>query len=167
MRGKTGLPLATNMVVTAFDHVPRSIALNSVQIVLSDHHYWGGLRASQHLGAMCNTFGLGLSMHSNSHLGISMMAMSHLAAATPNLTYACDTHYPWIEEADEVIAGGKVPIAGGCVTLGDAPGLGVSLDPERLARAHATYNRIAIRTRDDLGQMRKYDPAFASAKPRY
>lgn len=164
---RTGLPLATNMVVTAFDHVPRSIALNSVQIVLSDHHYWGGLRASQHLGAMCNTFGLGLSMHSNSHLGISMMAMSHLAAATPNLTYACDTHYPWIEEADEVIAGGKVPIAGGCVTLGDAPGLGVSLDPERLARAHATYNRIAIRTRDDLGQMRKYDPAFASAKPRY
>ncbi|WP_374282590.1 glucarate dehydratase family protein [Novosphingobium sp.] len=164
---RTGLPLATNMVVTAFEHFPKSIALNSVQIVLSDHHYWGGLRASQNLGAMCRTFGLGLSMHSNSHLGISLMAMSHLAAATPNLTYACDTHYPWVEEADEVIAGGKVPIAGGCVTLGDAPGLGVTLDPERLARGHATYNRIAIRTRDDLGQMRKYDPAFASAKPRY
>lgn len=164
---RTGLPLATNMVVTAFEHFPKSIALNSVQIALSDHHYWGGLRASQNLGAMCRTFGLGLSMHSNSHLGISLMAMSHLAAATPNLTYACDTHYPWVEEADEVIAGGKVPIAGGCVTLGDAPGLGVTLDPERLARGHATYNRIAIRTRDDLGQMRKYDPAFASAKPRY
>ena len=164
---RTGLPLATNMVVTAFEHFPKSIALNSVQIVLSDHHYWGGLRASQNLGAMCRTFGLGLSMHSNSHLGISLMAMSHLAAATPNLTYACDTHYPWVEEADEVIAGGKVGIAGGCVTLGDAPGLGVTLDPERLARGHATYNRIAIRTRDDLGQMRKYDPAFASAKPRY
>lgn len=164
---RTGLPLATNMVVTAFEHFPKSIALNSVQIVLSDHHYWGGLRASQNLGAMCRTFGLGLSMHSNSHLGISLMAMSHLAAATPNLTYACDTHYPWVEEADEVIAGGKVGIAGGCVTLGDAPGLGVTLDLERLARGHATYNRIAIRTRDDLGQMRKYDPAFASAKPRY
>ena len=164
---RTGLPLATNMVVTAFDHFPKSIALNSVQIVLSDHHYWGGLRATQHLSAMCDTFGLGLSMHSNSHLGISLMAMSHLAAATPNLTYACDTHYPWVEEADEVITGGKVPIRGGCVEVSDAPGLGVTLDHERLARAHGTYNRIAIRTRDDLGQMRKYDPAFSSAKPRY
>lgn len=163
----TGLPLATNMVVTAFEHFPKSIALGSVQIVLSDHHYWGGLRATQQLGRMCETFGLGLSMHSNSHLGISLMAMSHLAAATPNLTYACDTHYPWVEEADEVIAGGKVPITGGCVTVRDTPGLGVTLDPERLARAHATYQRIAIRTRDDLGQMRKYDPAFSSAKPRY
>jgi len=23
--------------------------------------------------------------------------MTHLAAATPNLTYDCDTHYPWID----------------------------------------------------------------------
>jgi glucarate dehydratase len=106
-------------------------------------------------------------MHSNSHLGISLMAMSHLAAATRNLTYACDTHYPWVEEADEVITGGKVPIIAGCVEVGDAPGLGVTLDRERLACAHATYNRIAICNRDDLGQMRKYDPAFISTKPRY
>ena len=155
------------MVVTDFDQLRRSVAINSVQIVLSDHHYWGGLRDSQHLGAMCRTFGLGLSMHSNSHLGISLMAMAHLAAASPELTYACDTHYPWVEEADEVIAGGKIAIAGGCVTVGDAPGLGLSLDPERLARGHATFNRIAIRTRDDAGQMRKYDPAFSAAKPRY
>lgn len=163
----TGLPLATNMVVTSFEQLRTSVAIDAVQIVLSDHHYWGGLRASQELGAMCRTFGLGLSMHSNSHLGISLMAMSHLAAATPNLTYACDTHYPWVEDADEVIAGGKVPIIGGCVEVGDAPGLGVTLDRERLARAHATFQRIAIRSRDDAGQMRKYDPAFSAAKPRF
>ncbi len=164
---RSGLPLATNMVVTDFDQFRSSVAMNAVQIVLSDHHYWGGLRASQTLSAMCNTFGLGLSMHSNSHLGISLMAMSHLAAATPNLTYACDTHYPWVEPADEVISGGKLPFTNGCITVGDAPGLGVALDRERLARAHATYNRITIRTRDDTGQMRKYDPAFSPAKPRY
>ncbi|MBN8817253.1 MAG: glucarate dehydratase [Sphingomonas sp.] len=164
---RTGLPLATNMVVTCFDHLRRSVALDAVQIVLGDHHYWGGLKASQTLGAMCQTFGLGLSMHSNSHLGISLMAMSHLAAATPNLTYACDTHYPWVEEADEVVAAGKVPITGGAVHLGDTPGLGVTLDRDRLARGHDTFNRIAIRTRDDLGQMRRYDPAFSAAKPRY
>lgn len=164
---RTGLPLATNMVVTCFDHLRRSVAIDAVQIVLSDHHYWGGLKASQVLGAMCDTFGLGLSMHSNSHLGISLMAMSHLAAATSNLTYACDTHYPWVEEADEVIEGGKIPIVGGAVALSDRPGLGVRLDQDQLARAHDTYNRISIRTRDDLGQMRRYDPGFSAAKPRF
>jgi glucarate dehydratase len=163
----TGLPLATNMVVTSFDELRRSIALNSVQIVLSDHHYWGGLRDSQALGAMCRTFDLGLSMHSNSHLAISLMAMAHLAATTPNLTYACDTHYPWIEDADEVVVGGKVRFQGGCIVLDDAPGLGLSIDQERLARAHETFLRIPIRTRDDAGQMRKYDPAFNAAKPRF
>jgi L-alanine-DL-glutamate epimerase-like enolase superfamily enzyme len=56
------------------------------QVVLSDHHYWGGLRRSRLLAGICDTFGLGLSMHSNSHLGISLAAMVHLAAATPNLS---------------------------------------------------------------------------------
>ena len=97
---RTGLPLATNMVVTDFDEFRRSVAQNSVQIVLADHHYWGGLRDTQTLAKMCDVFGLGVSMHSNSHLGISLMAMAHVAAAVPNLDYACDTHYPW-QEPDE------------------------------------------------------------------
>src|SRR5262245_30252126 len=54
---RTGLPLATNMVVTDFDELRRSIPLNSVQIVLSDHHYWGGLHDTQTLARMCDVFG--------------------------------------------------------------------------------------------------------------
>jgi glucarate dehydratase len=161
----TGLPLATNMVVTSMDEFRRNIALNGVQIVLSDHHYWGGLRATQVLATMCDTFGLGLSMHSNSHLGISLMAMSHLAAAVPNLTYACDTHYPW--QDDEVIQGGKIAIEGGCVTLTDAPGLGVELDHAALRRLHERYLQCGITQRDDAAQMRKFRPDWTRKKPRY
>lgn len=161
----TGLPLATNMVVTSMDEFRRNIALNGVQIVLTDHHYWGGLRATQVLAAMCDTFGLGLSMHSNSHLGISLMAMSHLAATVPNLTYACDTHYPW--QDDEVVQGGKIAIEGGCVTLTDAPGLGVELDRDALAALHERYLRCGITQRNDAAQMRKFRPDWTFRKPRY
>src|SRR5262249_56961328 len=70
---RTGIPLATNMVVTDFDEFRRSVALDSVQIVLSDHHYWGGRRDNQVLARMCDTFGVGISMHSNSQLGISLV----------------------------------------------------------------------------------------------
>ena len=162
---RTGLPLATNMVVTNWAELRRSIELNSVQIILSDHHYWGGLRATQALAKACETFGLGLSMHSNSHLGISLMAMTHLAASVEHLSYACDTHYPW--QQDEVLVGGKVPIRGGCVRIDSAPGLGVSLDRERLGELHESFLRCRIRTRNDVVQMQRYRPDWRQLKPRF
>ena len=161
----TGMPLATNMVVTNWEELRQSVALNAVQIVLSDHHYWGGLRATQALAKTCESFGLGLSMHSNSHLGISMMAMTHLAASVSHLSYACDTHYPW--QSDEVLLGGKVPIVGGCVHLTDKPGLGVELDYEHLAKLHEDFKVCRIRTRNDVMQMQRFKPDWQQVKPRF
>src|SRR2546423_917891 len=108
-----GTPQGSNVAVTSFADVPKARALDAVQIVLSDPHYWGGMRQLQHLSHMCEVLGMGLSMHSNSHLGVSLMAMSHVAAACPNLTYACDTHYPWQTEKDEVAEGGRIPFQNG------------------------------------------------------
>jgi glucarate dehydratase len=161
----TRLPLATNMVVTTFDELKRSLALGSVSVVLSDHHYWGGLRATQHLARLCELHGLGLSMHSNSHLGISLIAMTHVAACVPNLRYACDTHYPWQEE--EVIAGGRVAFEGGAVKVPRRPGLGVELDARALDALHRQYLECGIRSRNDVAQMRKYDPTFSGRAPRF
>ena len=158
-------PLATNMVVTTMDEFRRNASLNAVKILLSDHHYWGGLRATASLARMCEVFGMGMSMHSNSHLGISLMAMTHAAAAIPNLTYACDTHYPWQEE--EVIQGGRIRFVEGAVELPDRPGLGVELDRAALARLHQQYLDCGVRQRDDLAQMRRYDPTFSGASPRF
>ncbi len=161
----TGLPLATNMVITNWAELKRSIELNACQILLSDHHFWGGLRATQALSRTCEAFGLGLSMHSNSHLGISLMAMSHLAASVQHLSYACDTHYPW--QRDEILVGGKVPIIDGCVQLTDLPGLGVELDQARLAELHTDFLNCRIRTRNDVVQMQRFRPEWQQVKPRF
>lgn len=161
----TRLPLATNMVITTLEEFRDGVDRGAVKVLLSDHHYWGGLRVTQTLARMCRLWGLGLSMHSNSHLGISLMAMTHVAAAVPNLTYACDTHYPWQEE--EVIAGGRVRFEDGAVRVPDTPGLGVTLDRDRLAELHEQYVRCGVRNRDDLTQMRKYDPSFTGRQPRF
>jgi glucarate dehydratase len=159
------MPLATNMCVVAFGHLPAAIKANAVQVVLSDHHYWGGLRRSKLLAGICETFGLGLSMHSNSHLGISLAAMVHLAAATPNLTYACDTHWPW--KTQDVIKGEPLTFANGALRVPDGPGLGVELDRDALAALHEQYLKCGIRTRDDTGYMRQIDPVYEYRQPRW
>ena len=82
----TPIPLSTNMCVTAFGHIPTAFRQRAVQVILGDHHGWGGLTAFRDLGAVCRTLGWGLSQHSNSHLGISFAAMIHAGAAIPHLT---------------------------------------------------------------------------------
>ncbi len=162
---KLGIPLATNMCTTALEHLPSAFRLGSEQIILSDHHYWGGFQPCQTLAQFCKIFGRGLSMHSNSHAGISLMAMTHLGAATPNLTYALDTHYPW--QREELIAGGRVKFEDGNVILPDEPGLGVELDHAALERLHQQYVAAGITERDDQTELRKYQPDFTATPVRY
>jgi glucarate dehydratase len=161
-------PLASNVAVTSFADVPKAKQLNAVQVVLSDPHYWGGMRQMQHLSHLCGVLGLGMSMHSNSHLGLSLMAMTHAAAACPNLTYACDTHYPWQSERDEIVEGGRIKFVNGAVVIPDKPGLGVTLDYDQLARGRERYAKIPFRKRDDEAEMRKHvDPNWKRVLPRW
>ncbi len=154
----TDVPLATNMCVIAMEHLPPAIAQDAVQVVLSDHHLWGGLRKSALLGQITEVWGMGLSMHSNSHLGVSLAAMVHLAAATPNLTYACDTHYPW--KTQDVVTDGVLSFSGGSVTVPTTPGLGVTLDRDRLGELHELYLSCGVRRREDTAYMRSIHPDF-------
>ena len=165
VQAATDIPLATNMYVVTNDHLPPNMAQDAFRVILSDHHYWGGLQASRELGRICAIWGLGLSMHSNSHLGISLAAMTHLAAATPNLTYDCDTHYPW--QVDEVVEGGRFTFTDGTLTVPEGPGLGVTLDREALGRLHQNYLDCGITVRDDVTEMKKHWPDWEFARPKF
>lgn len=159
------MPLATNLVVVEFEQVIEAVRKDAVQIVLSDHHYWRGATGAVHLGEMCRAAGLGVSMHSNSHLGISLAAMCHVAAATPNLTYDCDTHYPW--STKEIIKGGRPEFRNGTLKVPDGPGLGVELDPDAVAELHDLYKRAMVQDRDDTDEMLKYVPDYVRKVPRW
>ncbi|MFF9327815.1 glucarate dehydratase family protein [Streptomyces sp. NPDC014776] len=163
----TGVPLATNMCVTTFAEIKEAFARDAVQVVLSDHHYWGGLRNTQQLAAICRTFGVGVSMHSNTHLGISLAAMTQVAATVPNLHHACDSHYPW--QAEDVLTE-RLAFEDGRIAVSDAPGLGVELDRDRLAFLHRRWRDDdgRLRERDDAAAMRAVDPGWVTpAVPRW
>ncbi|WP_079132596.1 glucarate dehydratase family protein [Streptomyces nanshensis] len=163
----TDVPLATNMCVTTFPEIPPAFTSGAVQVVLSDHHYWGGPTRTRELAAVCRTFGVGLSMHSNTHLGISLAAMTHVASTVPNLDYACDSHYPW--QSEDVLTR-RLTFRDGRVDVSDAPGLGVEVDRERLAVLHRRWldDDGTLRDRDDAAAMREADPEWVTpAVPRW
>ncbi|GEB57903.1 enolase C-terminal domain-like protein [Streptomyces gardneri] len=157
---RTDVPLATNMCVTTFEEVPEAFAKEAVRIVLCDHHYWGGLHRTRELAALCRTYGVGLSMHSNTHLGISLAAMTQVAATLPGLHHACDTHYPW--QTEDVVTTRPV-FRAGRLTVSDAPGLGVELDRPALAALHRRWldDDGTLRDRDDTAAMHAADPGWS------
>lgn len=164
---RTGIPMATNMCVVETGHIPEAIRLNSVQVILIDQHYWGGFRPSLNLAALCKIFGIGVSMHSNSHLGISLAGMVHLGAATENLTYALDTHWPWKDPSEDIVSTAGFQFADGAIRVPDKPGLGVELDRDALGRLHEKYLSSSIRTRNDTGYMQSIEPGYQYVAPRW
>lgn len=166
VRSATSLPLATNMVVVSPETLERAVEAGAVDIVLADHHYWGGLAVTRELGRICAAHGLGLSMHSNSHLGVSLAAMVHAAAATPELDHACDTHYPW-NAASDIVVPGVITFTEGAVAVPDGPGLGVDLRRDVVDRLHRAYLESGRTVRDDTAYARTVDPGYDPTLPRF
>ena len=154
VRRQTKIPLATNMVVTRLEHVAPGFHKGSIDIVLLDNHYMGGLNNVRYWAAICEALGWGCSGHSNNHLGVSMATMTHMNCAVSRVGYDADTHYPWTSE--DIIKGPKLQFKDGKMALPDAPGLGVEIDPDKMAALKENVGRA--RSRKEL--LTKWDPAY-------
>ncbi len=160
VRKKTGLTMSTNSCVTRFEHIARAVQTKPIDVVLGDHHGWGGITAFQSLGTMAENLGWGLSQHSNNHAGITMAAMIHVGAVVPQLTLAGDTHYVWLVEGADIIDGPNLTIKDGHMQVPTGAGVGVNLDRDKLARAHEVYKKSGMRRRDDAGTMQRMVPGW-------
>jgi len=135
VRKSIAIPLATNMCLVAYDQLAPGIRLGSVDVILADVHYWGGLRENQRMVAVCDAFQLGVGLHSDRELGISTAAMLHLAASTPSLVYAIDSHYH--DQVDDIITT-PFEYQNGHFQVPTGPGLGVEVDWDKVE----LYNRL-------------------------
>jgi glucarate dehydratase len=160
VRKQTGLVMSTNMCVTRLEHIPQALQLKPIDVVLCDHHGWGGIITCQALGQIADVAGWKVSQHSNNHAGITMAAMIHVGAVVPQLTVASDTHYPWLIEGADIIEGPNLTISNGHMKTPTAPGVGVRLDLDKLARAHEIYTKCGMRERDDATTMRMVEPGW-------
>ncbi|MEO5925552.1 MAG: enolase C-terminal domain-like protein [Bryobacteraceae bacterium] len=139
-REKVRMPLATNTVVVNFEQLAANILNTAVDVILLDTTFWGGIRACVKAAAVCETFQLGVAVHSSGELGIQLATMLHLGAVIPNLAFAADAHYHHL--TDDVIEGGLMKYENGSIAVPTAPGLGVKLDHDRLGAYQDLYRRL-------------------------
>lgn len=140
VREKVRMPLATNTVVVNFEQLAANILNTAVDVILLDTTFWGGIRPCLRAAAVCDTFQLGIAVHSSGELGIQLATMLHLGAVLPNLSFAADAHYHHL--ADDIIVGGKLKYEQGAISVPDGPGLGVQLDRAKLSEYAELYQRL-------------------------
>jgi glucarate dehydratase len=134
------IPLSTNTVVVDFEQLAANVLAPAVDVVLLDTTFWGGIRPCVKAAAVCETFQLGVAVHSSGELGIQLATMLHLGAVKPTLTFSADAHYHHL--ADDIIEGEKVRYHDGRIEIPDAPGLGVRLDRDKLEEYAELYKEL-------------------------
>ena len=139
-RQKVRLPLATNTVVVGFEQLAANVLNTAVDVILLDTTFWGGIRQCVKAAGVCETFQLGVAVHSSGELGIQLATMLHLGAVIPNLSFAADAHYHHL--VDDIIEGGKFKYEGGSIKVPEGPGLGVKLDREKVEQYSELYKRL-------------------------
>ncbi|MPN17591.1 Glucarate dehydratase [bioreactor metagenome] len=139
VRKQIRIPIATNMYPARFDDLGPAIRMGSVDVVLTDLHYWEGPRGVKELEAICRTFNMGVAMHSGAEFGIELAAMIHTAATIPTMTFAGDAHYHYL--TDDIIQGGLMKYEDGCIRVPKGPGLGVALDEEKMEKYERLYKQ--------------------------
>jgi len=140
VREKVRMPLATNTVVVNFEQLAANVLNTAVDVILLDTTFWGGIRPCVKAAGICETFQLGVAVHSSGELGIQLATMLHLAAVIPNLSFAVDAHYHQL--TDDIIQGGKMKYEGGTIAVPSGPGLGVKLDYDSLSGYNELYRRL-------------------------
>ncbi len=163
-KNATNMPVATNMIATNWRQFYHAAALKSVDIVLADPHFWG-LEGSLRMASILDDWGLTWGSHSNNHFDITLTTFAHVAAAAPGKPTALDTH--WIWQDGQNLLDDTPQIKDGYLEVPDRPGLGVTLNMDKVMEANRLYNQMPSHDRDDAMAMQYLIPnwKYDSKKP--
>ena len=151
------LPVATNMIATDWRQFYHAAALKSVDIVLADPHFWG-FGGSVRMAQILNDWGLTWGSHSNNHFDITLTAFAHVAAAGPGNPTALGP--PWILQERQNLLKDTPQIVDGYLQVPKKPGMGVTIDMEKVMEANALYNKLSSHDRDDALAMQYLIPGW-------
>lgn len=131
LRRASDVPLALNESVVGPTSVLEILREEAAEFLLPDTHIAGGIQPCVATGRLCEAADLPCIMHCGHDLGPKTAAMLHIAAACPSYSLANDSTYYGLE--DDVITE-ALRVNHGRMAVPTAPGLGVEIDMEKIAR---------------------------------
>jgi L-alanine-DL-glutamate epimerase-like enolase superfamily enzyme len=130
VRRRVSSPIAADESCTTVRSALELIKAEACDVFVVYPSEAGGLTRASQIASLAAAAGKWCAIGSWAELGVATTANVHLAASSSNFPFANDTHYP-LQRADVLTE--PVEIADGRIVVSREPGLGVTLDPARVA----------------------------------
>jgi L-alanine-DL-glutamate epimerase-like enolase superfamily enzyme len=142
VRSRIDTPLLANEASwTRFDQL-EVVRAGAADVISVDNQMDAGLLNMKRSAGICEVAGLPVLKHSLGELGVAVYADVHVMASTPNFLCANQSYGALL--TDDIIAGvDMLPYHDGARGVPHAPGLGVQLDRDRIARYAELYEKEA------------------------
>jgi L-alanine-DL-glutamate epimerase-like enolase superfamily enzyme len=131
VRRAVSTPIAADESCTTLRSALDLIEADAVDVFVVYPSEAGGLTRATQIAAVADAAGKWCVIGSWAELGVATIANTHVVAASSNFPFASDTHYPL--QVDDVLTS-AVQIEDGSIAVPHDPGLGVTLDPDRVAQ---------------------------------
>lgn len=155
VRERIDVPLLANEASwTRYDQL-QVIKQGAADVISVDNQMDGGLLNLKRAAGLCEAAGLPVLKHSLGELGVAQTAGVHVLASTPNILHASQGYASML--SDDVLT---QPLLheNGRVAPPHGPGLGVRLDPDKVAKYAELYA-------SEAGGFAFHDPAALASAP--
>lgn len=139
LRSRTTTPIGANQTAWLLHKVPEIIAKQAADVIVTDPHQLGSIRAFRDVAGMCEVARIPLVKHSFGDLGVTTAATLHVLGGLHEPTLAHQTHLNLLEH--DLLAE-RLEFVEGALPVPTAPGLGVELDRHALEHYAELYERI-------------------------
>lgn len=140
VRRSVGTPLCIDQGAQTNPLAYRAITRRLADFICLDVHRMGGILPLKEMSAMAKEANIGVCRHAGPEYGISSMAHLHVLATLPNLTTGNQTYGTMI--VDDIVHQPTRSFENGCLRVPDGPGIGVTLDPAKVAKYAEMYREM-------------------------
>jgi L-alanine-DL-glutamate epimerase-like enolase superfamily enzyme len=138
IRRHSGVPVAANQSSWGRHAILEIIRKNAADVLMTDPHQEGGLMAFKKVLALCEIAGLGFVNHAFNVTTITFSSHVQVLSTSAACILALQGHPDYL--ADDYVQE-PMSYTGGKIKVGDRPGLGVELDPDKVRRYHQAFER--------------------------
>jgi len=137
VRAGVSVPIASHESSWTMYEALNVLKREAADVIHVDPRFDAGMMGAKLTAGMAEAAGVPVVTHSFGELGVAQSAYMHLIASSPNFILANQTGYQSLD--DDVITGGLLEFKDGCLDLPEGPGIGVELDPDKVAEFARHY----------------------------